>query len=136
MKKLDPVVANDPVLAFIDAIDVPSVVRRVENDADDATKADAVASVAVTRVDNDPDAVTKADEVASAAVTLVESEPDVETYSDDVNSVFVIRVDSEDENANVSVGRPAIDPENEPVMPCVADIVPVTVSEPDTVGLY
>jgi hypothetical protein len=47
-----------------------------------------------------------------------------------------MRVDNEDENANVSVGRPAIDPENEPVMPCVADIVPVTVSEPDTVGLY
>jgi hypothetical protein len=50
--------------------------------------------------------------------------------------VFVIRSANEDENANVSVGRPAIDPENEPVMPCVADIVPVTVSEPDTVGLY
>jgi hypothetical protein len=106
--RFDPVVANDPVRASFDVI-LPA---------------------------NDPEAATKADEVASAAVTLVESEPDVETYSDDVNSVFVIRVDSEDENANVSVGRPAIDPENEPVMPCVADMVPVTVSEPDTVGLY
>jgi hypothetical protein len=91
MKKLDPVVANDPVFAFIDAIEVPSVVSRVENEADDATKADAVASAAVTRVDNEPDAVTKADEVASAAVTLVESEPDVETNVDAVDSVFVIR---------------------------------------------
>jgi hypothetical protein len=47
-----------------------------------------------------------------------------------------MRVDNEDENANVSVGRPAIDPENEPVMPCVAKKLPVTMSEPDTVGLY
>jgi hypothetical protein len=106
--RFDPVVAKDPVRASFEEI-LPT---------------------------NDPEAATKADEVASAAVTLVESEPDVETYSDDVNSVFVMRDDNEAENADTSVGNPATEPENDPVIPCVACIVPVTESEPDTVGLY
>lgn len=129
MNILDPVVAYDPVRASLEVI-LPA------NDPDAVMYADAVASAAVTRVDNDPDAVTKADEVASAAVTLVESEPDVEINVDAVDSVFVIRDDNEAENADVSAGKPAIDPENEPVIPCDACIVPAIIREPDTVGLY
>jgi hypothetical protein len=47
-----------------------------------------------------------------------------------------MRDDNEAENADTSVGKPATEPENDPVIPCVACIVPVTESEPDTVGLY
>ena len=97
---------------------------------------DAVASVAVTLVDNEPDAVTNCDAVASVKETRLANELDVVTYSDDVDSVAVIRVDSDAENAETSVGKPATEPENDPVIPCVAVIVPVTWSEPDTVGLY
>jgi hypothetical protein len=52
------------------------------------------------------------------------------TYCDAVASVEVIRVESEDENELTSVGKPAIEPENEPVIPAVDEIEPVTAIPP------
>ena len=91
IKKLEPVVANDPVRASFDAI-------RADNDPDAVIKADAVASAAVTLVDKEPDAVTRAEAVTSVAVVLVENEPDAKINADEVDSVNVIRDANEDES--------------------------------------
>lgn len=87
-------------------------------------------SIVATRVENEPDAVVKLDAVASVAVTRVDNDPDTVTYADAVDSVFVIRVESDDENAFTSVGKPEIEPENEPVKPAVDVIEPVTWAPP------
>jgi hypothetical protein len=51
---------------------------------------------------------------------------DVKAYDPVFASFDAIRDDSEDENAATSVGKPAIEPENEPVIPAVDEIEPVT----------
>ena len=63
---------------------------------------------------------------ASFEVKRAASEPDAVINCDAVASVEVIRVESEDENELTSVGKPAIEPENEPVIPAVDEIEPVT----------
>jgi hypothetical protein len=55
---------------------------------------------------------------------------DVKAYDPVFSSFATIRDDSEDENADISVGNPAIEPENEPVIPAVDEIEPVTAIPP------
>ena len=64
--------------------------------------------------------------LASFDTILAANEPDAVINCDAVASVEVIRDDSDEEKPDTSVGNPAIEPENEPVIPAVDEIEPVT----------